>query len=217
MNSKELRAEQLPRDTAVGLGGFALGLTIACLITHLPGSSSEWASWVQAVGSIFAIAGAFLVARYQAQHQMTQLLRSSAQARVIEAELAFVVATDAVAAITVANQYIANFVNGSVFKFDLDRLSDVQLSLRTLYGRGVPPDVLSSVIDIQRFVTYSVRAIQQRNENSGATYLKREFRDRARSRVKSANEASRKIEHWLSGERAKLGLKPANSFREADG
>lgn len=57
------------RDAAVGIAGLILGLSIACLLTHLPGNSGEWASWVQAIGAMAAIAGAYFLGERSASHQ----------------------------------------------------------------------------------------------------------------------------------------------------
>ncbi|MBR8037890.1 hypothetical protein KDW40_07970 [Burkholderia cenocepacia] len=64
------------RDTAAGISGLILGLSIACLLSHLPGSSSEWASWVQAIGSIGAIIGAYFFGKWQAHAAEEQASRA---------------------------------------------------------------------------------------------------------------------------------------------
>ncbi|WP_081054454.1 hypothetical protein [Burkholderia vietnamiensis] len=216
MNRKKIVINQIiKKDAAIGLAGLVLGLAIACILVRVPGDSAQWASWVQAFGSILAIVGAFAVARYQSEKQANHLLVSSAQARVTEAELAHVVSKDAMVAIFVANKYISDFQNGNIFQFDIDRLTDVQHSLRSLYGRSIPSDVLVNVISIQRLVTYSIRAVSQRNKNSQSTYLLSETRDKAKARTELANEAVADIERWLNKERARLGLAPVADFAEA--
>jgi hypothetical protein len=44
-----------PREAAIAIGGFVLGLTMAAVFTHWPGGSSEWAAWVQAIGALLAL------------------------------------------------------------------------------------------------------------------------------------------------------------------
>lgn len=46
-------------------GGFIVGLFVTAFFKYLPSNSGEWASWVQAVGSIGAIVGAVWVASSQ--------------------------------------------------------------------------------------------------------------------------------------------------------
>nr|WP_254227665.1 hypothetical protein [Burkholderia gladioli] len=208
-------SNELSRETVVGISGLILGLSFACIIAKLPGTSSEWASWVQAVGSIFAIVGAFLVARYQAKNQIRQMLTAADQARVTEGELAYVVAKDAMIAVFVSNNYIVDFKSGSTFWFDLGRLHDVQVSLRSLYGRTIPSEVLEKVITIQRLVTYSLLAIQQRNNNGLPTYLTSDTRDKARARASLANDVIGEIELWLNRERSKLGLPPLTDVSDS--
>ncbi|MBU9581341.1 hypothetical protein [Burkholderia multivorans] len=72
MDLRNFVSAEISRETAVGLSGLVLGISGACLITHSPGGSSEWASWVQAVGSIGAIIGAFAVASRQAREERRQ-------------------------------------------------------------------------------------------------------------------------------------------------
>jgi len=215
MNQKRDFLIQIPRDTAIGIAGLALGLAMACILVRVPGNSAEWASWVQAVGSILAIVGAFLVARYQARKQVEHLQTSAAVARVSEGELTHVVAKDAMAAIFVANQYIRDFESGTMFEFDLDRLTDVQLSLRSLYSRAIPTELIENVITIQRLVTYSMRAVQQRNVNTQTTYIIQDSRDKAKARMQYAHEAVREIEQWLKRERSRLGLSPVTDLAKA--
>lgn len=52
--------------------GFALGVVLAAAFVHLPGSSSDWASWIQAFGSIGAILGAAYVVWYQTRDARDQ-------------------------------------------------------------------------------------------------------------------------------------------------
>ncbi|MCA8113866.1 hypothetical protein [Burkholderia cepacia] len=215
MNRKKIVLNQIKRDTAVGLAGLALGLAIACILVRIPGDSAQWASWVQAFGSILAIVGAFFVARYQAEKQADHLVESSVQTRITETELAYVVSKDAMGAIWVANQYIRDFSNGSFFRFDIDRLTDVQHSLQSLYGRSIPSEVLGNVITIQRLVTYSKRAVSQRNDNSQTTYLVQESRDKAKARMELAHKAVGEIETWLNTERARLGFDPVADLTDA--
>ncbi|AOJ07620.1 hypothetical protein [Burkholderia mayonis] len=80
MNIAKLLSVKIPSDTAVGISGFILGLAIACLLAHLPGSSSEWASWVQAFGSIGAILGALWVSERQAKSAITSIKLQAEQA-----------------------------------------------------------------------------------------------------------------------------------------
>ncbi|GMG90267.1 hypothetical protein SGO26_09425 [Cupriavidus metallidurans] len=46
--------------------GFGVGILLTAVLTFPPGNSGEWASWVQAIGSIGAIWGAFALGKRQA-------------------------------------------------------------------------------------------------------------------------------------------------------
>ncbi|WP_241301083.1 hypothetical protein [Burkholderia cenocepacia] len=209
MKLKKLFSGGTTHDTAMGVGGFVLGLTFACFIGRLPGNSGEWASWVQAVGSILAILGAFLVAHYQGQTQIAQVRENSDKARLAEGELAYVFAKDAMAVIFVANRYITDFQNGRIFAFSLARVDDAQNSLKFLYGRPIPSELLSDILELQRLATYSAQAVREFNSGSGSTYLLPNDRARAKDRMQSTNDALNRIKAWLDAERAKHGLGPA--------
>ncbi|WP_174908047.1 hypothetical protein [Burkholderia diffusa] len=56
---------RVPRDTAVGIAGLALGVSIGCILVRVPGGSSEWASWAQAVGAVIAVLAAVWATYYQ--------------------------------------------------------------------------------------------------------------------------------------------------------
>ncbi len=67
---RKILSIQVSRETGVGISGLILGISIACIISKFPGGSSDWASWVQAVGSIAAIIGALWVANNQSRRDI---------------------------------------------------------------------------------------------------------------------------------------------------
>ncbi|UKV75193.1 hypothetical protein FOC29_28200 [Burkholderia vietnamiensis] len=169
-------------------------------------SKSDWASWVQAVGSILAIVGAYYVARDQARRQSEQQSRTDNLAHLAEGELVEIVCRDARDAIAVATQYMVNFKNGPTFNFDLDRLTDVQLSIRSLYGRSVPSILLPRIVTIQRVLTYTIRAVQQRQGVS--TSLSPESRTKASERLRLTDVKLTEIQNWVRAERKRLEVPP---------
>jgi len=65
------------QGTLMALGGFGLGIVLAGAFAHMPGNSTEWAAWVQAIGAIVAVfSGAFLI-RYQGKLQRIQKRQSA--------------------------------------------------------------------------------------------------------------------------------------------
>ncbi|WP_155649131.1 hypothetical protein [Burkholderia cepacia] len=169
-------------------------------------TKGDWASWVQAVGSILAIAGTYYIARDQAKRQIEQQSRADSLAHLAEGELVEIICRDARDAVTVASEYISNYRNGPIFNFDLDRLSDVQLSIRSLYGRSVPSVLLPRIVVTQRIVTYTIRAVQQRQGVS--TSLNLDTRTKASERQRVAELTLREIESWVLAERKRLGAQP---------
>ncbi len=55
------------RETLPILCAFASGAVLAAAFTHIPGSPSDWAAWVQAIGSIGAILATVIVVQWQNQ------------------------------------------------------------------------------------------------------------------------------------------------------
>jgi hypothetical protein len=54
-------SEKSIRETLLILGAFSLGIILAAAFAHMPGTAADWASWVQAIGSIVAILVAIAV------------------------------------------------------------------------------------------------------------------------------------------------------------
>lgn len=194
------------------LGGIAAVIIISAFGATSGGTqpykTEYMASWMQAVGSIGAIVGAFLVAQYQTQKQAQQIRDSVAQARLAEGELAYVFANDALAAIFVANSYVSEFTSGKLFSFDLTRLSDAQASLTSLYGRSLPAELLTGILELQRIATYTAQSIRELAAISGPVYLHPDERRRATDRMLLTDRTVKQIRCWLNDERAKHGMDP---------
>jgi hypothetical protein len=74
------------------LSAFSAGMMVTAFLRWPPNQSSDWAAWVQAVGSIGAIVGAFEVGRRQAEASRRQAIDLDvlAQQRQVDAIVAVV-------------------------------------------------------------------------------------------------------------------------------
>ncbi|VVE12229.1 hypothetical protein PCA20602_02693 [Pandoraea capi] len=161
-------------------GGVAVGVLGAAFWRFPPQSSGDWASWVQAVGSIAAIAGAFLIG----ERQSSAARKTLAEERVAEekARLAryFAIAEVACEAAQNTGTVISSGLqtgslaaeNGmpglTLFLYEPETLNDAVDSLRL-----IPIDQLGSVEAIKAFdrfrrVVLSVHAAQRRLQELGA-------------------------------------------------
>ncbi|MFM0375173.1 hypothetical protein [Paraburkholderia aspalathi] len=77
-DSQNASSDGLSYGGLMAVGGFALGAVLAAAFVHLPGSSSDWASWIQAFGSIGAILGAAFVVWYQTRDARSQAEQAAA-------------------------------------------------------------------------------------------------------------------------------------------
>ncbi len=130
-------------------------------------TSTEAAAWVQAIGSIVAILGAFAVALFQGKQQI-QLLQDEKYLDELEASrLVVALADDAIFAIRDASKAItAHRGGGEPFSAETDRLERSEAGMLAVLPTRVPARMVFDVIVFQRLLTYSLRALRQRQGSS---------------------------------------------------
>ncbi|WP_143010677.1 hypothetical protein [Cupriavidus necator] len=126
------------------------------------------ASWVQAIGSIGAIVGAFFVVSYQGREQTRLRQREALQESIDTGDVVVAICIDAVRAIRDSAESFRRHTPGDSFVSETDRLDEAQQSLRILLSRRVPPEMMHSLLRIQRTVTYAHRALRQRSGTTKA-------------------------------------------------
>jgi hypothetical protein len=75
----EIEYQRRLREKLIAVGGFILGGALAAPFTHVPGSSSDWAAWAQALGTVGAIAGAYWIGERQMRDTTKRELRAKAE------------------------------------------------------------------------------------------------------------------------------------------
>lgn len=157
------------------------GMVIATVQNFFCLDASGWASWVQAIGSIGAIAGAYALAVRQERIQSD---RANAEERQALGTLAFsaaFLARDAATAVRQASRAIQGHKGGSVFDHPVGNLEDAQYALRTLLGRPLKPEIIARVVLLQREVTNFLRLLEQLNGQVGP------FTDAAVAKVRTSD------------------------------
>ncbi|CAB3867904.1 hypothetical protein LMG26686_02805 [Achromobacter mucicolens] len=158
-------AERNIASGAKGLGYVAL-VVVAMLVGAVLGNrwnSGEAAAWVQAIGSILAILGVFAAAFLQGAQQ-NRLLQDAKHREDVEAsKLVVALAEDAIFAIRDASRSIAAHKGGGKpFSAETDRLDRAEAAMMAVLPTRVPVRMVSDVIVFQRLLTYSLRALRQR-------------------------------------------------------
>lgn len=132
----------------IGLGAVVGGL-LMIFYSYPPISSQDWASWVQAVGSIAAIFFAWLIGKSQLRIQDRQKAIEKHEETVAQSETCEILAEQA---IIVLKNIITKF-EGPEGRFELigvERIKELQHSLRTLSSKNIPPKLFNLLLPIQR-------------------------------------------------------------------
>lgn len=123
-------------------------------------NSSEWASWVQAVGSIGAIVGSFALARHESR-EADKMQKTEDLFRALNL---------AQAAETLAGE-VENELRESLNKMrnaskrrrpiSTERMNQIQRALETFTHRDLSPLLLKQILILQRETAYSLTAVRE--------------------------------------------------------
>ncbi|NMZ26026.1 hypothetical protein HBO40_00225 [Pseudomonas protegens] len=129
---------------AIGALGWAL-----FVLLNVFDAKKDAAAWVQAVGSIAAIIGAFMVA--QRTHQLERQLRAeeALQAEVDALYFAEHAAYEAYSAV----HHVTEYATSAPYMIGLARLEEVRYTLRNLLKKSLPVEVCSSIFVVQEQVS----------------------------------------------------------------
>lgn len=121
--------------------------------------SSDWAAWVQAIGSIGAIIGAVIIANTQRRHESERLRKAEASEAVRLSEYVYVVCKDASGSLNGVKLAIQKCPGVSGLMPGTERLEDSQHSLRRLMEEKLPADVVKAVAQMRQEVTLMLRDV----------------------------------------------------------
>lgn len=141
----------------------ALGL-VTCLSTAGCAIFSEQtsgvvAAWVQAVGSVGALAGVWFTIRHQVNHQNCVKERESSERDLNAARACLSIALD-----------VERMMRGIQKKLEdlrqsigTERIEETLISLRALEARDLSADVMECTLELKREVAYTLTAIHRHN------------------------------------------------------
>lgn len=197
------------RDFAEGFLFFALGLTAVVAVGAfvwvmwpVGWRGDGGAAWVQAVGSIGAIIGSFAVASFQARRNERERHMQELREAADLSNLVVAVAVDALHAIQESTNALGDHTAGKRFVAELDRLKAAETSLRAILPTRVPATMVHAVLQLLRLVTYSMRALRQRNGSE--RNFKAESMAKAEKREADAWDALGKLADVRNAAKAKL-------------
>lgn len=157
----------MEKDSGLSCGTAVLLLGAVVLVVVLvvkDAGLSEWAAWVQALGSIGAIWWAYRGAerqferelvRREEDHKASEEAAKREQAAQREVIVAIVV--DCLEALHEFQNYAYKHIDGGRFQLRTARLEDAQYALRVVMVRPLPPGVATPLLDLQRSVSRSLR------------------------------------------------------------
>ena len=159
----------------LGTAGSAVGaLALVCLFGGLalaiyPGWAAVgiWIdkgaapAWVQAVGSIGAIIGTYLVAERQWSRSAGERDIQRAVDRLELTEACIVVAEDVLVVLNgIATRYRDNV--GQVVHIPVERVEELRHTVRILIGKNVTPVVLKGLAELQRALAHTAKTERER-------------------------------------------------------
>lgn len=152
---------------------------------------AEWAYWVGAIGAISAIAGSFAIARFQAKEAFTARRIDALETRHIMSQMALRLAIDTVLCLINTSDKIEARMQ-KPGEIGHERLVQLQTSLHSFANKGIPAEILSELLVLQREVAFTQMAIREIGSKRPAeTRLGKAHKRTAR--VIRAREAIRKI------------------------
>ncbi|WP_308908491.1 hypothetical protein [Pseudomonas canadensis] len=172
-------------------GAFVVGVAVTSIARAWPSEGA--AAWVQAIGSIAAIVGAFMVA--QRTHQMERKSKSEDSIRVEVEALCF--AENAAYEAYSAVHQIAEYALPRPSFISLSRLEEVRHTLRCLLNKPLPAEAFSSVFVVQEQVSEALSAAVRVTENYG---------DSSYEIYKDSDELKRRRDNLMDARRVIAGL-----------
>jgi hypothetical protein len=124
--------------------------------------STEIASWVQAIGSIAAIIGAFSIASAQVRHAKERREQEEHSTLLERSNFAVAIAVDAASAVRDSTRVLVRHEAGAVFCPEVDLLEEALTAIRALLAHRCPDDMAISILRLRRILVFSIRALRQR-------------------------------------------------------
>jgi hypothetical protein len=131
---------------------------------HFELTKSDWASWVQAIGSIGAIIGTFAVAKFQFDKQGRAKKSDDANRVAVLAEICFVLTRDTFVCLDNLHGKFVDRSAKTLPSIGTERLEELQYSLRNFAAKDIPAELHLEVLILQREVAYTLTAVRELNK-----------------------------------------------------
>lgn len=144
-------------------GGFLCAAVTTIFLLHPPYSSQDWAAWIQAIGSIGAIAGAFGVVYLQRKHahEDASILRGRLEAAT--SGMFLQCTYEVTKATRRLRNYMAAYDATVTFSFNSRIFEELLDTVRKIPVADLPPKLMENTLDIQRILISSAEAAKRRN------------------------------------------------------
>lgn len=148
--------------------------------------ASAWAAWVQAVGSIAAIIGAFAIAKKQAAESDRLRAKERFDAEADLCRAALIISVDATTClIDIADKI--DTTKPAPRHIGTERVEEILFSLRNLASKNLTFAIFNQVLAMQCEIAYTLTAIRQHNDG---TIVTEERHRKARVRMKKVADVS---------------------------
>jgi hypothetical protein len=145
--------------------GVVAGAVLTGFVAHPPLTSGDWASWAQALGATIAIGIAIWVPREQRKYEMAHAIEAHAREEYRLICNALMIAKDAILALQGAQTYIARYDPEFQFDHSTERLETVQMLLMDAAKSAVTPEILESILRLNRQITMTIRDVRLRHDD----------------------------------------------------
>ncbi|WP_139026529.1 hypothetical protein [Achromobacter arsenitoxydans] len=140
------------------------GLILAVILAVKKAGLSDWAAWVQALGSIGAIWWAYHSAEKQFERELDRRREdqdnqkeAARQEQSAQLEVIVAIAVDCMEALIEFQNYAHSHIDGKRFQLRTARLEDAQYALRGVMVRPMLSGTATPILDLQRSVSRTLR------------------------------------------------------------
>jgi hypothetical protein len=125
---------------------------------------ADWASWMQAIGSIGAIVGTWLATKMQLEHAEKTRGADRLEDQIANAQIALDLAIDTSRALrNIQRKFDIAQKQSQQIQIGIDRLEALLLTLQNYGTRNIPPNVYAEILCLQRETSYTITAVDQQN------------------------------------------------------
>jgi len=178
--------------TAIAIAGIATFIFIGRWFNL---NKSEWAYWVQALGSIGAIIGTWYATKTQVEHAAASRMNEAKSNEIVNAQIAFDLASETYHALYSLHSKLRKAHDeGRRFSSGTQQLEALRLSIQHFSTRPISPLLYLEILCLQRNLSFSITTVHQLKESETVSVARVE---RMQSRSRNVAESRVKIAKLL--------------------